>query len=141
MPDNPWRTFIIKEFYPRSLDYCINQDWDSLLELVYASQDSLSQVLCRFYDEKSRFLRRNRKMHFSGILIIRHLRSAIRWLWICLFQSTMAHTLPARSFLRLADWPMKKCLSEHSPQSAFPVKRRWCNKICQTDWHKGPPFT
>lgn len=52
MPDNPWRTFIIKEFYPRSLDYCINQDWDSLLELVYASQDSLSQVLCRFYDEK-----------------------------------------------------------------------------------------
>ena len=21
MPDNPWRTFIIKEFYPRSLDY------------------------------------------------------------------------------------------------------------------------
>ncbi|MDC7288883.1 GntR family transcriptional regulator [Blautia schinkii] len=52
IPDNPWRTFIIKEFSPCSLDYCIKQDWDSLRELVYTSQSRLSLVLCRFYDEK-----------------------------------------------------------------------------------------
>ena len=51
MPDNPWRTFIIKDFSPRSLDCCLKQDWDSLRELVYASQDRLSLELCRFYDE------------------------------------------------------------------------------------------
>ena len=52
MRDNPWRTFIIKDFLPRSWDCCIKQDWDCLRELVYASQDSLSLALCRFYDEK-----------------------------------------------------------------------------------------
>lgn len=52
MPDNPWRTFIIKEFFPHSLDFCIKQDWDSLRDLVYTSQDSLSLVLCQFYDKK-----------------------------------------------------------------------------------------
>lgn len=52
MPDNPWRSFVIKEFAPRSLECCIKQDWGSLRKLVYASQDSLSQALCRFYDEK-----------------------------------------------------------------------------------------
>ena len=52
MPDNPWRAFVIKEFAPRSLECCMKQDWDSLRKLVYASQDSLSQALCQFYDEK-----------------------------------------------------------------------------------------
>lgn len=52
IPDNPWRAFAHKEFASCSLDYCKEQDWDSLRELVFASQDSLSLALCRFYDEK-----------------------------------------------------------------------------------------
>lgn len=51
MPDNPWRARALKELSPRSLDYCMKQDWDSLRELVFASQESLSVALCRFYDE------------------------------------------------------------------------------------------
>lgn len=50
MPGNPWHTFIINEFSPRSLDCCIKQDWDSLRELIYASQDKFSLELSRFYD-------------------------------------------------------------------------------------------
>lgn len=52
MPDNPWRAFALKEFSPCSLDCCMKQDWDSLRELVFASQDSLSLALCRFYDQR-----------------------------------------------------------------------------------------
>ena len=52
MPDNPWRAFAHKEFASCSLDCCKEQDWDSLRELVFASQDSLSLALRRFYDEK-----------------------------------------------------------------------------------------
>ncbi|WP_302327379.1 GntR family transcriptional regulator [Enterocloster lavalensis] len=52
MPDHSWRTFVIKEFSTRSLDYCIKQDWASLRELIYTSQERLSSDLCRFYDEK-----------------------------------------------------------------------------------------
>ncbi|MBT9776611.1 GntR family transcriptional regulator [Clostridium sp. MCC353] len=52
IPDNPWRAFIIKEFSPRSLDCCVKQDWNSLQKLIYASQDRLSLVLSRFYDDK-----------------------------------------------------------------------------------------
>ena len=52
MPDTPWPADALKDFSPRSLDCCMKQDWDSLRELVYASQDSLSLALCRFYDEK-----------------------------------------------------------------------------------------
>ena len=103
MRDNPWRTFIIKDFLPRSWDCCIKQDWVCLRELVYASQDSLSLALMK----KSRCLRRNRKSHFSGILIIRHPRSAIRWLWICLFQSTMACTLLIPFFLLSTNCPKR----------------------------------
>ena len=52
MPDNPWRTFIINEFSLGSLECGVKQDRDSLRELVYASLNSLSLALRRFYDEK-----------------------------------------------------------------------------------------
>lgn len=52
LPDNPWRSFILKEFSPHSLDCCIKQDWDSLRDFVYASQENLSLALCQFYDER-----------------------------------------------------------------------------------------
>ena len=52
VPDNPWCDFALNEFSPRSLDYCLKQDWDSLRELICLAQDSLSVSLCRFYKER-----------------------------------------------------------------------------------------
>lgn len=50
--DNPWCEFAVNEFAPKSLEFCLNQDWDSLRELIYRSQDFLSVSLCQFYEER-----------------------------------------------------------------------------------------
>lgn len=52
VPGNPWCDFAVNEFSPQSLDLCLKQDWDSLLELICRAQDSLSVSLCRFYEDR-----------------------------------------------------------------------------------------
>ena len=52
VPDNPWCDYAVNEFAPRSLDFCLNQDWDPLRELICQAQDFLSVSLCEFYKER-----------------------------------------------------------------------------------------
>lgn len=49
---NSWCEFAVNEFAPQSLEFCLNQDWDSLRELIDRSQDFLSASLCQFYENR-----------------------------------------------------------------------------------------
>ena len=51
-PENPWGMFAVTEYAPRYLDSCIKKDWDSLQKSICDAQESLSPVLCRFYEER-----------------------------------------------------------------------------------------
>lgn len=51
-PENPWGMFAVTEYAPRYLDSCLKKDWDSLQKSICDAQESLSPVLCRFYEER-----------------------------------------------------------------------------------------
>lgn len=50
--NNPWCDFAVNEFAPRSLDFCLNRDWDALRELICRAQDFLSESLSQFYEQR-----------------------------------------------------------------------------------------
>lgn len=52
VPHNPWYTLAVREYSPRTLDYCLSGDWDSLRSVIYDSQDSLPQTVCQFYKDR-----------------------------------------------------------------------------------------
>ncbi len=49
---NPWRSFVFNEFTPRSLEFCLKEDWNSLRTLIYEAQDLLSLSLRQFYENR-----------------------------------------------------------------------------------------
>lgn len=51
-PQNPWSRFVFGVYSPKSLEYCLTQDWDSLKESIYHVQDDLSSAVSRFYEER-----------------------------------------------------------------------------------------
>ena len=51
-PKNPWGTFAVNEYAPRYLEFCLKKEWDSLQKSICDAQESLSAVLCRFYEER-----------------------------------------------------------------------------------------
>lgn len=51
-PQNPWGAFAVNEYAPRYLDFCLKKDWDSLRKSICDVQESLSPILCRFYEER-----------------------------------------------------------------------------------------
>lgn len=52
VPRNPWGEYAMSEFAPKSLELCLKQDWDALLEFIQRSQDLLSASLCGFYETR-----------------------------------------------------------------------------------------
>lgn len=51
-PKNPWHMSVVTEYAPRSLEFCLKKDWDSLRGSIRSAQDSISLSLCRFYEER-----------------------------------------------------------------------------------------
>lgn len=43
---------VVTEYAPRSLEFCLKKDWDSLRGSIRSAQDSISLSLCRFYEER-----------------------------------------------------------------------------------------
>lgn len=51
-PKNPRGAFAVNEYAPQYLEFCLKKDWDSLQKAICDVQESLSAVLCRFYEER-----------------------------------------------------------------------------------------
>lgn len=52
LPDKHSLASVLDIYFEGLLKHCRKQEWDSLRELIYTTQDDLSLLLCQFYKEK-----------------------------------------------------------------------------------------
>lgn len=52
VPENPWSSYASQDYALRSLDLCINQDWEALRASIDDMQSSMYRALIHFYEER-----------------------------------------------------------------------------------------